>query len=139
MVTGASQPLRVLVVEDETLMRWSITETLAERGHSVLEASSASTALGALHETSEPVDVVLLDFRLPDSNGLGLLADIRRMSPESAVVMMTAYGTPEMAQGALDLGACTVLSKPFDMHRLESLVREAAEARSRNGTPPPVS
>jgi two-component system nitrogen regulation response regulator GlnG len=125
-----TRQLRILVVEDEPLIRWSIAETLAHGGHTVLEAGTAGTAVRALNATSDPIDVVLLDYRLPDSSDLRLLADIRRLRPRSAVVMMTAYGTPEMTREALDLGAFRVLDKPFDMDRLESLVREADRSRS---------
>ena len=121
--------LRILVVEDEPLIRWSIVETLAHGGHTVLEAGNASTAVRTMRAAPDPIDVVLLDYRLPDSNDLGLLADIRRLLPSSAVVMMTAYGAPEMTREALDLGAYRVLDKPFDMDRLESLVLEADRSR----------
>jgi DNA-binding NtrC family response regulator len=114
--------LRVLVVDDEFLIRWSIAETLGAAGHQVTEAQDAASALAALEATPDP-DVVLLDFRLPDSNDLGLLAKIRRLAPTSSVVMMTAFGTPEVTAGALELGACKVLSKPFNMHDLEDIVR----------------
>jgi DNA-binding NtrC family response regulator len=114
--------LRVLVVDDEFLIRWSIAETLGAAGHEVTEAQDAESALAALETTPDP-DVVLLDFRLPDSNDLGLLARIRDLAPTSAVVMMTAFGTPEVTASALQLGACQVLSKPFNMHDLEVIVR----------------
>lgn len=131
-MTGSTPQLCVLVVEDETLIRWSIAETLAQKGHHVVEAGDASSAVQAMSETSGPIDVVLLDYRLPDSDDLGLLRNVRRMRPDSAVVMMTAFGTPEVTQGALDLGAHRVLNKPFDMHGLESVVRDAhASTRSR--------
>lgn len=123
--------LRVLVVEDEALIRWSIAETLAQEGHTVVEADNAVTALQALTETPGPIDVVLLDYRLPDSSDLGLLANVRRLRPESAVVMMTAYGTPEVRKGALELGAHRVVNKPFDMHALESLVLDAYGSHSK--------
>ena len=112
------------------MIRWSIAETLAQEGHRVVEAGNASAAVQALSETSGPIDVVLLDYRLPDSNDLGLLASIRRLRPDSAVVMMTAFGTAEVTEDALDLGVYRVLSKPFDLHGLESLVLEAHDARS---------
>ena len=114
--------MRVLVVDDEFLIRWSIAETLGAAGHEVTEAPDAASALAALEETPDP-DVVLLDLRLPDSNDLGVLAKIRRLAPATAVVMMTAVGTPEVTAGALQLGACKVLSKPFNMHDLEDIVR----------------
>ena len=127
---GTSGPhLRVLVVEDESLIRWSIAETLAHEGHTVIEASDATTAVRTLTETPEPIDVVLLDYRLPDSSDLGLVARVRQIRPDSAVVMMTAYGTPEVTKGALDLGVHRVVNKPFDMNVLESLVLEAYRSR----------
>lgn len=129
-MNNSAAHLRVLVVEDETLIRWSIAETLAQEGHSVVEAGDARTAVEALTEAAEPIDVVLLDYRLPDSNDLGLLANIRRLQPESAVVMMTAFGTPEVTKGARELGAYGVVSKPFDIHGLGSLVKAAYSARS---------
>lgn len=127
---GSHLHLRVLVVEDETLIRWSIAETLAQKGHTVIEAGSAATAVQALADTAEPIDVVMLDLRLPDSNGLGSLDDIWRRSPDSAIVIMTAYGTPEITKGALDRGVYRVLNKPFDVHALEPLVIEAYRSRS---------
>ncbi|MBI4262792.1 MAG: response regulator [Acidobacteria bacterium] len=129
-MTEPLSQLRVLVVEDEALIRWSIAETLAHRGHTVMEAATASTAVQALAGTKDPIDVVLLDYRLPDSNDLSLLEDVRRLRPQSAVVLMTAYGTPEVTRGALERGAYRVVNKPFDMHGLDSLVRDAyASAR----------
>ncbi|MGH9256377.1 MAG: response regulator [Vicinamibacterales bacterium] len=128
--------LCVLVVEDETLIRWSIAETLAQKGHSVVEASNASGAVQALSDTSKPIDVVLLDHRLPDSNDLSLLRSIRCMRPDSAVVLMTAFGTAEVTKSALELGVYRVLNKPFDMDGLESLVLEAHDARSASAPRP---
>ena len=122
--------LRILVVEDEALIRWSITETLGQEGHTVVEAGNAASAVKAMEDADEDIDVVLLDYRLPDSNDLGLLASVRRLRPRSAVVMMTAYGTPDVTSGALALGAHRVVGKPFDMRALESLVVEAHDARA---------
>lgn len=119
--------LRVLVVEDELLIRWAITETLAHAGHRVIEAEDGATAVKALERDAERIDAVVLDYRLPDSNDLTLLATIRRLSPDSAVVLMTAFGTPEVVKGALALGVCHVLHKPFEMQDLESLLRRACD------------
>lgn len=117
--------LRVLIVDDEPLIRWSLAETLTDCGHAVLEAGDGAAAIRTLAQSADPVDVVLLDFRLPDSNDLHLLSTIRRVAPKAAVIMMTAYGTPEVARGALDLGACRVVSKPFEVHEVAELVLEA--------------
>jgi two-component system response regulator AtoC len=118
----AARCLRVLVVDDEPLIRWSIAETLGAAGHQVTEAQDAASTLRALADAPNP-DLVLLDFRLPDSNDLGLLAKIRRIAPAATVILMTAFGTPDVTAGALELGATKVLSKPFNMHDLEGLVR----------------
>lgn len=98
-------------------------------GYTVLEAPDAATALRIVAEAPEPMDAVVLDLRLPDSSDLSLLAAIRRNTPSSAVVMMTAHGTPEDAAEARALGAFDVVEKPFDVQRLERLVTAACRAR----------
>jgi DNA-binding NtrC family response regulator len=119
-----SRALRVLVVDDEPLIRWSLAETLSERGHVVTEAGDAAATRDAV-SGAEPPDVVLLDFRLPDSNDLGLLRAIRTGAPRTQVILMTAYGTPDITRGALDLGAFRVVNKPFAVADLAALVVEA--------------
>jgi DNA-binding NtrC family response regulator len=120
--------LRVLVVDDELLIRWSLSETLTEAGHDVTEAADGKSAIEAV-TTSAP-DVVLLDFRLPDSNSLNLLAAIRTLAPRSQVILMTAFGTPEIVKGALDLGAYRVVGKPFEVRALAALVEQAHDSRT---------
>lgn len=123
-----SPPLRVLIVDDEPLIRWSLAETLGESGHSVVEAGDAAGAVRSVSAGSAPFDVVLLDYRLPDSNDLGLLSTIRTLTPKSAVIMMTAFGTPEVTTGALALGAYRVVPKPFEVHDMAALVLQAHAA-----------
>lgn len=120
---------RVLIVDDEPLIRWSLVETLLESGHEVLVAGDARAAIEAVKDAPFPVDVVLLDYRLPDSSDLGLLASLRRLSPGSQVILMTAYGTPEVVQSALELGAFSVVHKPLEMHDLAGLVARAHGSR----------
>jgi DNA-binding NtrC family response regulator len=120
--------LRVLVVDDEPLIRWSLAEMLVESGHSVIEAADGESAIRALHGDG-PFDVVVLDYRLPDSNDLNLLTTVRHQAPQTAVIMMTAYGTPEVTSGALALGVYRVVPKPFEMHDFVTLVAQAHGAR----------
>jgi DNA-binding NtrC family response regulator len=124
-------PLRVLVVEDENLIRWAVAETLTEAGHRVVEAPDAGTALRAVGQAFEPFDVVLLDFRLPDSADLSLVEGIRRQAPASAMVMMTAYGTPQMIEAAKELGVYEVVAKPFDVGVLQDVIVRAYQSKAR--------
>ena len=73
--------------------------------------------------------MVLLDYRLPDLNDLGLLAMIRQLVPCTQVILMTAFGTPEVTNGALELEAFRVVGKPFDMRDLAALVLQAHASR----------
>jgi DNA-binding NtrC family response regulator len=127
-----SLTLRVLVVDDEPLIRWSLAETLGDCGHEVSEAADGREAVEAVAGAERPIDVVLLDYRLPDSNNFQLLSTIRRLAPSAAIVMMTAHGTSSI-EGALELGAYTVVSKPFEVHEMARLVIEAYQAASRRG------
>jgi DNA-binding NtrC family response regulator len=113
---------RILVVDDELLIRWSLRETLSDRGYDVEEAVDGRSAVRALTDGAELPDVVLLDYRLPDSDDLNLLSRIISLVPRGRVILMTAFGTPEVAQAALDRGAFKVLHKPFEMQDITTLV-----------------
>jgi DNA-binding NtrC family response regulator len=123
-----SAPLRVLVVDDEPLICWSLAETLGDRGDIVTEARSGAAALRALSEAKEPIDVMLLDYKLPDVHNLSLLSTVRRLSPASRVILMSAYATPEIAKDALAQGAVRVVNKPIDMHDVPALVHDVVPA-----------
>jgi DNA-binding NtrC family response regulator len=127
-IAGNSTARSVLIVDDEPLIRWSLAETLASTGYEVFEAGDARSALETARGALRPIGVVLLDFRLPDSNDLSLLARLRGLLPDSRIIMMTAFGTPEMAEAARQLGAYDVVSKPFEMNELASLVQAASAA-----------
>jgi DNA-binding NtrC family response regulator len=116
---------RVLVVDDEPLIRWSLTETLTDRGYDVVEAGSGEAAVDAVSDARNPFEVVLLDLRLPDSHDLSILSRIRRLAPTTQVILMTAFGTDDVLSGALELGAYRVVHKPFEVGELASLVSEA--------------
>lgn len=122
-----SPAVRVLVVDDEPLVLWSITEMLRSQGLEVQEAGNAKTALRALTSEGGPPDVVLLDLNLPDSSDLGLLAMIRRIAPATGIILMTAFGTPEVCDEARKLGALAVIDKPFDLDTLDSLLSRAVQ------------
>jgi DNA-binding NtrC family response regulator len=116
---------RVLVVDDEPLVRWSIAETLAPNGCDIVEASDAKSALTAILDAAHEPDVVLLDLKLPDSDDLSLLASVRHLLPFVPVILMTAFGTLELLEAARRLGAFAVLDKPFDLEELVWVVDRA--------------
>ena len=122
-------PLRVLVVDDETLIRWSLSETLTDRGCVVSEAGDARGARNAICDASLAFDVAVLDLRLPDSEDLSLLQSVRQSAPDTQIILMTAFGTPDIMRRALDMGAFRVVNKPFELHELADLIEEAGACR----------
>jgi two-component system, NtrC family, response regulator AtoC len=114
----------VLVVDDEALVRWSLKERLARDGYQVLEAA---TAASALEQVSDATDLVLLDFRLPDSDGLEVLKRIKQSYPDTPVLLMTAYSTIENAVEAMKFGAFHYINKPFNVDEVALLVEKGLE------------
>ena len=125
-MTGGKLPMPiVLVVDDEPLIRWSVSEGLTESGYTVKQAATGAEARKVLAASHDDPLVVVLDLRLPDVADLSLLRDIRAQRPDAPVVMMTAHGTPDDARQAARLGAYRFVTKPFDVHALVDLVGEA--------------
>ncbi len=114
----------VLVVDDEQLIRWSLAERLAQAGHRVLEAGTAREASERL---SDEVDLVLLDYRLPDADGLALLREIRAKHPDTVVIVMTAYSSVDTAVAAMKAGAYHYVAKPFNLDEVAVLVDKGLE------------
>jgi DNA-binding NtrC family response regulator len=118
-------PRQVLVVDDEPLIRWSVSQSLADLGFDVSEAPDAATALKMVTTSPLPFRIVVVDLRLPDMHDLSLLGTLRQLLPDAQLILMTAFGTPEVIADARALGA-TVLSKPFELDELNRIVRPSA-------------
>jgi DNA-binding NtrC family response regulator len=116
----------ILIVDDEALIRWSVAETLEAAGYQPVEAASAGEALRQF-DTTRDISLVVLDLKLPDSNDLGLLRQIRQIAPNCRIIVMTAHGTPDVLDEARRLGACGVLEKPFDLGRFVDVVEHALQ------------
>jgi len=117
--------IRVLIVEDEGLIRWSLRQKFEERGYRVTEAEDGKAALEALD--GNIFDLVMLDYKLPDMTGLDVLRNVRTDDNDSVVIMMTAYSTVESAVEAIKAGAFDYITKPFQMDQLLFTVDKALE------------
>lgn len=118
---------RILVVDDELSMREFISILLEREGYEVLTAADAATALSRL--AASDIDLVISDVQMPGLNGLELLTRIKAETPETAVLMITAFSTAEQAVEAMKLGAYDYLAKPFKVDEIKILVRNALEKR----------
>jgi DNA-binding NtrC family response regulator len=128
-VTAEKFPRHVLVVDDESLIRWSVSESLTDLGMNVEQAGDAASALRAVTTARQPFDVVVTDMRLPDMRDLSLLATLRQLLPSAQLILMTAFGCPDVTTEAALVGA-TVLNKPFELHDLINLVTGCERERS---------
>lgn len=120
----------VLIVDDEALIRWSLSEGLSDGGYEVRLAGSAAEARRALAASANAPFIVVLDLRLPDVNDLSFLREVRRTRPDCPVLMMSAHGTPEDAEEATRLGVTRFIGKPFDVAEMVKLVGEVWSARA---------
>jgi DNA-binding NtrC family response regulator len=115
----------VLIVEDESLIRWSLRQKFEERGYQVVEAETGQEALDLFDQGA--FDLIILDYKLPDITGLDVLHGLRQVDQDAVVIMMTAYSTIETAVEAIKLGAFNYLAKPFQMDDLLLTVDKALE------------
>ena len=117
----------IIIIDDEAAIRESLETLLEFEGYQVESAETGEEGLAKLAE--HPFDLVLLDFALPDRNGLQILADIRARDPQLAVIMITAYGTVDNAVRAMQSGATNFIQKPWDNEKLLADVRAAVARR----------
>ncbi|HYK97080.1 MAG TPA: response regulator, partial [Candidatus Acidoferrales bacterium] len=119
----------ILVVDDEESVATTIEAILKLDGHDVLAVTSGEAAIRLLHERQ--FDVVLTDLRLADIDGIEILREVQRTSPDTAAIMLTGYASLESAVEALRSGAYDYLMKPSDVEELRATVNRAIEAASR--------
>ena len=117
----------ILVVDDESEIREGLELLLQSEGYQVSSAETAVSGLAQLEE--RPFDLLLLDVSLPDRNGIDMLKDVHRQDPHLPIVLITAYGSIEMARAAFKNGAMDYITKPWSNDELLAQVAQAVEAR----------
>jgi len=117
---------KILIIDDERLVRWSLARKMMGWGYEVVEAESGADGLRSL--TDESPDLLLLDMKLPDAKGTDVLEDLRKNWPELPVIMITAFGVIEDVVTAMRRGAYDFITKPIDDAKLQSTVVHALEA-----------
>lgn len=116
----------ILVVDDEEMIRWTLKEALESEGYNVRAFENGRDFLGYFNRHGG--DIILLDVRLPDSNGLDLLLEVTRVDPDAIVVIMTAFGDVETAVNAMKRGAYDYLSKPYSLEEVSLLIKKIVQA-----------
>ena len=120
--------LDILIVEDEPFQREMLRDVLMKEGHRVQEAGNGEKALRLLG--AGYFDLILLDLRMPDMNGLQVLQEAKRLNPETDAVIITAFGTIETAVAAMKAGARDYITKPVDLEELFLLIQRIAAHRT---------
>jgi len=115
----------ILVVDDQQNFRFSLAVTLKREGHDVSEASSGQQAVRTM--AASPFDIVVTDLRMPGMDGLALLQEVKKMTPQSEVVVMTAFGSVDTAVEAMRHGASDYITKPFQPEELVLVIKRTLE------------
>jgi two-component system response regulator AtoC len=115
----------ILVIDDEQLIRRSIARKLETAGYEVAEAENGRAAID--RASAGGIDLAILDYRLPDLDGLAVLKELKRLQPDVLVILLTAYANVETAVQAMKLGAYHFANKPFDLDALAAMVEQALE------------
>ncbi len=118
--------MRVLIIDDEVEFATTLCQRLKLRKYEVMEAHNGAAGVKAVEDSA--FDIVLLDLKMPDMDGLEILAIIREKRPQTKVIMLTGHGSGEAGQQALAMGAHAYLMKPVDFKELLQTVGEAAAA-----------
>jgi len=117
---------RILIVDDQEMMRDSLAQTLARDGHEVVAAGDGTVAVQRL-QTGQRFDLLITDLRMPKMTGTELLAEAKKLRPDLPVVVMTAFATVQTAVEAMKLGAYDYIQKPFEADEIKMLVERTLE------------
>ncbi|MDX5628145.1 MULTISPECIES: acetoacetate metabolism transcriptional regulator AtoC [unclassified Brenneria] len=122
-----TQPYRILIADDEESVRRMLTAVFSSDGHQVICSGDGQSAISAYRE--QRPDIVLMDIRMPNVNGISALKRMREIQQDIPIILMTAYAAVETAVEALRLGAFDYVIKPFELDELKLLMSRALQLR----------
>ena len=116
--------VRILVVDDEEIIRNLLYDTLSKTGYRVKTAKDGQEAISQIEK--EPFEIVIADFKMPGMNGIELLQNILKINPDICVLIITAYSAVESAVSAMKLGAYDYICKPFELEEMKVVIEKLA-------------
>ena len=127
----------ILIVDDDEVIQETLLDVLKKRGYDIFLAGSGKEALETIKKNI--IDLVLLDMRLPDVNGLDVLKKVKELDSEILVIMMTAYSDIQTAVAAMKSGAYHYINKPFELDELKLLIEKGLETKQSHQRSPSAS
>ena len=119
------KPVRILIVDDEQIIRDMLFDTLSQAGYTVRRAKDGNEAIALIER--ESFDIVITDIKMHDISGTELLIRVEKQNPNVCVLLMTAYGTIKSAINAIKLGAYDYICKSFELNQMKNIVEKAAK------------
>src|SRR5512136_1616574 len=117
----------ILVVDDDDAIRETLAEVLKKRRYETFSAGSGHEALGVIKKNI--IDLVLLDMKLPDGDGLEILKTVKELDSDILVIIMTAYSDVQTAVQAMKAGAYHYINKPFELEELKLMIEKGLETK----------
>jgi DNA-binding NtrC family response regulator len=118
----------ILIVDDDEVMRETLSDVFTKQGYETFTTGTGTESIASIKR--QPVDLVLLDIRLPDTDGIDVLRRIKEIDTDLMVIMMTAYSDAQTAMMAMKTGAYDYIHKPFELDELRLLIQKAIETQS---------
>lgn len=124
------KPLKILIVDDELLIRWSLSQALSQEGHEVMAVENAIKAIDATQRYF--FDYIITDLVMPERDGWTVLEFARQNHPSSRVILITAYGAEDTRRIARERGAWAYIEKPYLIDEIKKILKEGPEGRHDN-------
>jgi DNA-binding NtrC family response regulator len=118
------KPLKILIVDDELLIRWSLTEALSQEGHEVMAVENAIKAIDATQRHF--FDYIITDLVMPELDGWTVLEFARQNQPSSRVILITAYGAEDTKKIAQERGAWAYIEKPYLIDEIKRIIKQGS-------------